>query len=103
MLLGLPPLQMVGWGYLWSPHNYSRWTEATTFCRRVHRTVWCTPDKHCSLFGALPRQPTFEVCSSRPLDPTIARLSGATIRGCLIVDPSTQIASVSPDSLVHTG
>jgi hypothetical protein len=54
MLLGLPHLQMVGWGGIYSlPHNYSRWTEATTFCQQAHRIVRCTLDKHCSLSDAL--------------------------------------------------
>jgi hypothetical protein len=54
------------------------------FCRRAQWTVWCTWGIHCSLSGVLPRQPTVEVCSSRPLDPTVARLSGAhwTVRCC---------------------
>jgi hypothetical protein len=59
------------------PHNYSYWNEATTFCRRAHRIVRCTLDKHCLLSGALPRQPTVGVYSSRPLDLNVARLSGA--------------------------
>jgi hypothetical protein len=54
MLLGLPHIEMAGWGgFIASPHNYSRWTETTTFCRWAHRTVRCTPVMHCSLSGAL--------------------------------------------------
>jgi hypothetical protein len=84
MLLGLPHLEMAGWGDIYSlPHNYSRWTEAATFYRWAHRTVRCTPDKHCSLFGALPRLSTVGVCSSRPLDPTV-----------------TQTVRCTPDNLV---
>jgi hypothetical protein len=59
--------------FIASPHNYSRWTEAIALCWWAHWTVRCTPDMHCSLSGALPRQPTFGVCSSRPLP----RLSSA--------------------------
>jgi hypothetical protein len=54
-------------------HNYSCWTEAAAFCRWAHRIVQCTPDKQCSLSGALPRQPTVGVYSSRPLDPTVTQ------------------------------
>jgi hypothetical protein len=50
MFLGLPHLKMAGWGVFiaFSP-NYSRWTEATTFCRRTHRTVGAclTCTVHC--------------------------------------------------------
>jgi hypothetical protein len=60
-----------------SPHNCSHWTQAAAFCRRAHRTVRCTLDKHCSLSGVLPRQPTVVVYSSRPLDPTVTGQSGA--------------------------
>jgi hypothetical protein len=74
MFLGLPLLQMVGWGvFIASPHNYSCWTEAAAFCWRTHRTVRCIPDLHCSLSSALPCQPTVWVCSSRPLDPTVTQ------------------------------
>jgi hypothetical protein len=37
------------------------------------QTVRCTPDSPVPW----PRQSTVEVCGSRPLDPTVARLSGA--------------------------
>jgi hypothetical protein len=54
MLLGLPHLEMAGWGvFIASPHNYSHWTEAAAFYRRAHRTVRCTPDMQYSLSGAL--------------------------------------------------
>jgi hypothetical protein len=52
MLLGLPHLQMAGWGCIYSPqHNSSRWRKAAVLCGTpdspvVHRTA------HCSLSGA---------------------------------------------------
>jgi hypothetical protein len=54
--------------FIASPHNYSRWTEATAFCRRTDRTFRCTPYMYYSLYGDIPRQPTVGVCSSWPLD-----------------------------------
>jgi hypothetical protein len=45
--------------------------KATAFYRRAHRTVRYTPDKHCSLSGALPRQSTVGVYSSQLLDLTV--------------------------------
>jgi hypothetical protein len=57
--------------------NYSRWTEAVAFCRRrtgqsgMHRTSTV----HRSV--PWPRQRTIGIYSSWPLDPIIARLSGA--------------------------
>jgi hypothetical protein len=70
MLLGLPHLQMAGWGvFIVLPLNYSRWTESCCFYRQAYRTVRCTPDMHYSL--------SVGVCSSRLLDSTVARLSSA--------------------------
>jgi hypothetical protein len=84
--------------------------KSTSFYRQVHWTVRCTMDTHCSLSGAVPLQPTVGVYSSRLLDPTIAKLSGAhqTVR---CYSPSAPICrpfyadcpGVSPDSSVHTG
>jgi hypothetical protein len=79
MLLGLPHLQMPGWGvFIASPHTSSRLTERSSFLSTG------APDKHCSLSGAQPRQPTIEVCSSRSLDPFVARVFCAhwTVRCC---------------------
>jgi hypothetical protein len=95
IFLGLPHLQMAGWGYLLPPATiiaveqkaaafYRRahrlpatiiavGQKATSFCRRAHRTVRCTPDKHCSLSGALPHHLIVGVYSSRPLDPTVTQ------------------------------
>jgi hypothetical protein len=59
------------------PHTSSSWTESNSFLSAG------TPDSPVrtghTLFivRCLPRQPTVGVCSSRPLDPTITRLSGA--------------------------
>jgi hypothetical protein len=53
------------------PLNSSCWTESYCFYRRAHQT--CTV--HCPV--PWPRQPTVGVCSSRLLDLTIVKLSGA--------------------------
>jgi hypothetical protein len=79
MLLGLPHLQMASWRvFITSPHNCKRWIEAASFCRQAHRisTVHCP--------APWPRQSTVGVCSSRSLDPTVPRQSGAhrTVRCC---------------------
>jgi hypothetical protein len=56
-----------GWGYIYSPNNnYSRWTESSSFLSTGiadSLVPW-------------PRQSTVEVCGSRSLDPSVARLSG---------------------------
>jgi hypothetical protein len=51
MLLGLPHLEIAGWGvFKASPYNYSRWKEVAAFCRRAHRTctVHCVVPCHVS-------------------------------------------------------
>jgi hypothetical protein len=80
MLLGIPHLQMVGWGvFIASPKLLAVGQKTTTFCRRAHWTVRCAPDIHCSLSGA---------CHvSRPL-------------GSVAVDRWIQPL---PDCPVHTG
>jgi hypothetical protein len=60
MLLGLPHLQMVG---LWGIYNLPTLTS-------VGQKANCSVVVRTGQSGALPRQPTAEVCSSRPLDPT---------------------------------
>jgi hypothetical protein len=60
------------------PHNYSHWIEEAAFCRRVDRTVRCTPDKHYSLSGALAMSADRWVCSSRPLDPIVTQIVQCT-------------------------
>ena len=92
------------------PHNYSRWTKAVAFYRRVHRTVRRTPEKHCSLSGALPRQPTVGVCSSQPLDLTITHTVWCTPYSPMLQPESAYLRPlcadrpvVPPDSPVHTG
>jgi hypothetical protein len=87
------------------PHNYSRWIEAAAFCRRAHRTVRCTPVKHCSLSGTLPRQPTvgaqLTIGSDRyPKCLVHNRQSSATVRERSLW---ASLHSVPPDSPVHTG
>jgi hypothetical protein len=56
-----------------------------------------------------PCQPTVGVCSSRPLGPTVARLSGAAAWGCMSAGPSAQTVRVShrivrstPDMVLFT-
>jgi hypothetical protein len=40
MSLGLPHLEMAGWGYIYSPqHKTSRWRKAATFCVALDRPV----------------------------------------------------------------
>jgi hypothetical protein len=85
------------------PHTSSRWTESNSFLSTG------TPDKHCSVSDALPRQPIVEVCSSRPLDLTVAWLSGAhwTVWCCSPRAPiyrplCVDCPDVQPDSPVHT-
>jgi hypothetical protein len=57
MSLGLPHLEMAGWGCIYSPqHKCSRWRKAAAFCVTpdspvVHRTA------HCSMSGAPSRCP----------------------------------------------
>jgi hypothetical protein len=57
MLLGLPHLEMAGWGCIYSPqHNCSRWRKAAALCGTpdspvVHQTA------HCSVSGAPSRCP----------------------------------------------
>jgi hypothetical protein len=109
MFLGLPHLQMVGWGVFiasltllvvgqkqqllstGTPNSPVR-TRYTQFI------VWC-----------LPRQPTIGVCSNRPLDPTVTQ----TIRCIpdnLVLQPESarcgllyvDCPGVPPNSPVHT-
>jgi hypothetical protein len=81
MSLGLPPLEMAGWGCIYSPqHKSSRWRKAVAFCGHtgqsggvpdspvVHRTA------HCSLSGAPSRYPV------RAGDRWRHRLSHRTVR-----------------------
>jgi hypothetical protein len=78
MLLGLPHLQMAGWGvFIAFLLNYSHWTESYCFYRWVHWTVRCPPNMHYSLSGALDTSADRGVCRSRSLDPTVARMFGA--------------------------
>jgi hypothetical protein len=49
MSLGLPHLEMAGWGCIYSPqHKTSRWRKVVLSV--AHRTVWCTTGQctiHC--------------------------------------------------------
>jgi hypothetical protein len=111
MLLGIPHLEMASLRvFITSPHNYSHWTEAATFCRRAHRIVRCTLDMHCSPSSALPRQPTVGVCSCRPLDPIVTQTVWCTLdspvlhpKERLLWASLRRLPDVPPDSLVHTG
>jgi hypothetical protein len=51
--------------------------KAITFYRRAHRTVRCPTGQALCSVRCMPRQPAVGVCSSRPLDPTVTRVSGA--------------------------
>jgi hypothetical protein len=83
--------------FIASPHNCRRWIEAASFCRRAHRT------STVHRLAPWPRQSTVGVCSSRPLDPTVARLSGAVARGRLVAGPSAQtVRWCKPDMLQFT-
>jgi hypothetical protein len=95
--------------FIASPTLLAVGQKATAFCRRAQRTVRCTPDKHYSLSGALPRQPTIEVCSSRPLDPTVTQTVRCT-PDSLVLQPESPFGplcvdclGVPSDSSVHTG
>jgi hypothetical protein len=90
------------------PHNYSRWTEATAFCRQAHQTVWCTPDMHCSLSGALATSADRWSLQQ----PTVGSNHCQTVR-CTLDSPVLQpedvclwaplrrLPGVPPDSSVH--
>jgi hypothetical protein len=110
MLLGLPYLEMAGWGvFIASPHNSSRWTEVAAFYRWALRIVRCTPDKHCSLSGVLAtlagrwglQQPTvgFDRCQTVrcTLDSPVLQLEGTCLRG-----PLRRLPGVPPDTLLFT-
>jgi hypothetical protein len=71
--------------FIASTPQTSRWTESSSFCRRVHRTVRCPPDIYCTMSGARN--------ISRPLAPVAV---DRWIRPL----PS---ARGTPDSPVHTG
>jgi hypothetical protein len=79
------------------PHNSSHWTEATTFCRRAHRTVRahqaCTV--HCPV--PCPCQPTIGVCSSRPLDPTVIQIVRCTLDSLVLQPESARCGSLCTD------
>jgi hypothetical protein len=78
MLLGLtPPNGRLG-VFIASPTLLVVGQKAVALCRRAHQTVRCTLDKHSSLSDALPCQSFLEVCSSRPLDPIVAKLVRCT-------------------------
>jgi hypothetical protein len=101
MLLGIPTLPNGRLGvFIAFPHNYSHWTEAVAFCRRAHRTVRCTLDMHCSLSGALPRQPTIGVCSSRPLDLTVTRTVRCRSDSPVLQPKSTRCGPLRTDCTV---
>jgi hypothetical protein len=96
MLLGLPHLEMAGWGGIYRPHPpNSCWTESSSFLSTgTPDTVRCQP-----------RLPTVEVYSSRPLGPTgtqTVRCPGHVSRPLRSVAVDCWIRPL-PDSLVHTG
>jgi hypothetical protein len=107
--LGSHTLKWPVGGVFSAPHNYSRWTEATTFCRRAHRIVRCTPDMHCSLSGALAtsadhwglQQSTVgsDRCQTVRCTPDnpVLQPEGASLWATL-----RRLPGVPPDSPVHT-
>jgi hypothetical protein len=51
MSLGLPHMEMVGWGCIYSPqHKYSRWREVAAFCGAPDSPVG-SPDRPVPLSG----------------------------------------------------
>jgi hypothetical protein len=110
MLLGLPHLKIAGWGYLKSPHNYSRWTESNNFLSTgapdspVHIghalfTVWC-PGHVSRPLGSAAVDRWF-----RPLPdcPVHNGLSSATPRERPLWASLRRVPGVPLDSPVHTG
>jgi hypothetical protein len=52
MLLGLPHLEMAGWGGIYSPqHNYSRWRKVAALCGTPNSPMG-SPDSPMPLPGA---------------------------------------------------
>jgi hypothetical protein len=91
MLLGLPHLEMVGWEvFIASPTiivvGQKQQLSIDGRTRQSGAQQTCTI--HCPV--PWPRQPTVGVCSSRLLDPTIARLSGVIARERLVAGLSAQ-------------
>jgi hypothetical protein len=92
------------------PNNCSRWTKVAAFCWLAHRTVRCTPDKHCSLSGALATSADRWSLQQSIVGSAVARLSGAhrTVRCCSPRVPvcgpiCVDCLGVPPDSPMHTG
>jgi hypothetical protein len=52
MSLGLPHMEMAGWGCIYSPqHKYSHWRKVAAFCGAPDRPVG-SPDRPVPLSGA---------------------------------------------------
>jgi hypothetical protein len=97
MSLGLPPLEMAGWGCIYSPqHKYSRWRKAAAFCGTpdssvVHRTA------HCSLSGAPSRCPEQVIVGAAGFPHRTVRSSHRTVRwSSLRVPPGTSRWTMVP-------
>jgi hypothetical protein len=74
MLLGLPHIQMAGWGGIYSlPHTSSCWTESSSFLSTGTPNSLVRTEHTLFIVRWLPRQPTVGICSSRPLDPTVTQ------------------------------
>jgi hypothetical protein len=109
MLLGLPHLQMAGWGlFIASPHISSRWTESISFLStgtldslvRIGHTLFTV--------RCLPCQLTIGACSTRPLDLTITQTVRCTPNSPVLQPKSAHCGplcahcpSVLANSLVH--
>jgi hypothetical protein len=58
-----------GWGVFIAPTTIL--AIGCVLCRRAHRTVRCAPDTALLIVRCVPRQPTIEVLSSRPLTSSV--------------------------------
>jgi hypothetical protein len=108
MLLGLPHLQMVDGG-IYSPHTSSRWTESNNFLSMGTPDILVCTGHTLFTVRCLPRQPIIGVCSSRPLDPTVAQTVRCTPYSLVLQTKSARCGplcadcpGVPPDNPVHT-
>jgi hypothetical protein len=90
--------------FLVSPHNYSRWTEATTFYRRAH-TGQSGAHRTCTVHCPVPchiSRPLVFVAVDRWVQP-LPRLSGAIAWERSFWASLCRLHVVPPNSPVHTG
>jgi hypothetical protein len=109
MLLGSHTLKWPVGGYLKPPSTIIVVGKKQQLPVDGHTGQSGTPDMHCSLSGALSRQPTIGVCSRRPLDPTITQIVQCTPDSPVLQPegalraPLRRLPSVPPDSPMYTG